>query len=247
MDKSPYVRVQKSFLAAKEHLLLIVMAKSLPTWIEPDHLTMFGLCGSLLCCIGFTASGLSPVWLWLVVIGLVANWAGDSLDGNLARVRGAERPVYGFFLDHTSDILSQALIFMGLAASPYVLFATGCLLLMSYWIATMFTFIRTISLHVFQISYFGIGPTEIRLGLMVYVVSLLTVGPLPIMTRMGVVSLMDMLAMAIFPIVMLSFIVMTLLEVRRLGLQDGPATVPKPDTNTLPPEIGLSMSSKTVL
>lgn len=220
MNGNAYLRVQKSFLAINEHHLLVVMARSLPRWVQPDHLTMLGVCGSLLCCIGFIASGLSPVCLWLVVIGLVGNWAGDSLDGNLARFRGSERPKYGFFLDHTSDILSQALIFMGLAASPYVLFATGCLLLMSYWLATMFTFIRTISTQVFQISYFGIGPTEIRLALMVYVVSLITVGPLRVTTRMGVLSLMDLAAMAIFPIVMISFIILTIREVRRLGLQE---------------------------
>jgi len=31
---------------------------------------------------------------------LAVHWLGDSLDGTLARVRGAERPKYGFYLDH---------------------------------------------------------------------------------------------------------------------------------------------------
>jgi hypothetical protein len=78
---------------------------------------------------------------------------------------------------------------------------------------------------VFQISYFGIGPTEIRIGLLIYVATLLTVGPLPIVTRLGVFSLMDLVAMAIFPTVMVSFVVMTLREARRLGLQEDPAKI----------------------
>jgi archaetidylinositol phosphate synthase len=244
-QQKPYTRVQQSWLAANERVLLVRIAKSLPRWIKPDHLTMLGISGSLLCGIGFAASALSPKWLWLVVIGLVVNWAGDSLDGNLARVRRIERPKYGFFVDHTSDILSQVLIFMGMAVSPYVRFETGCLLLMSYWLAAMFTFIRTISVQVFQISYFGIGPTEIRIGLLAYVASLLTIGPLPVVTRMGVLSLMDILAMAIFAVVMVSFTLMTLGEARRLGALEASASTPQPADVAVPTGIALAMLDKS--
>jgi phosphatidylglycerophosphate synthase len=245
-QQKSYVRVQQSWLAARERVLLVSIAQSLPRWVKPDHLTIIGLFGSLLCGIGFVASALSPRWLGLVVLGLVVNWAGDSLDGNLARVRRAERPRYGFFVDHTSDILSQACIFMGLALSPFVRFETGCLLLMSYWLAAMFTFIRTISVQVFQISYFGIGPTEIRIGLLLYVASLLTIGTMPVVTRMGVLSLMDLLAMAIFAIVMVSFSVMTLWEARRLSAQEGSPTITPPTNVALPTRIALAMLDKTV-
>jgi archaetidylinositol phosphate synthase len=243
-QQKSYVRVQQSWFATRERVLLVSVARSLPKWIKPDHLTLFGVGGSILCGIGFAASALSPLWLWLVAIGLVVNWAGDSLDGNLARVRGTERPRYGFFVDHTSDIFSQVLIFMGLAASPYVRFETGCLLLMSYWLAAMYTFIRTISAQVFQISYFGIGPTEIRVGLLVYVFSLLTIGPLSVATPMGVVSLMDLLAMAIFSVVLVSFVVMTFWEARRLGALEISAAIPQKATVVPPARIALTLLDK---
>ena len=88
---------------------------------------------------------------------------------------------------------------------------------MSYWIASMFTFIRAISAGIFQISYFGIGPTEIRISLMIYVLSLATVGTLPIVTSQGEMSLLDLLAMPIFAVSLLSFLIMTLREARRLA------------------------------
>src|SRR4051812_5957253 len=145
MEKqASFVRVQQSWLAANERVLLLYIAGRLPAWIKPDHLTVAGLAGSFICGIGFAASAWSPGWLWFAMAGLVLNRAGDSLDGNLARTRGAERPSYGFFVDHTSDIISQAFIFMGMAFSPHIRFETGCLLLMSYWMASMYTFIRTI-------------------------------------------------------------------------------------------------------
>jgi archaetidylinositol phosphate synthase len=211
------VRIQQSWLAASERVLLVSVASRLPDRIKPDHLTLLGLAGALLCGLSFVASAASPLWLGLALAGLVVNWAGDSLDGTLARVRNTERPGYGFFVDHTSDILSQAVIFMGMALSPYIRFETGCLLLMSYWVAALFTFVRAISTHVFQISYFGIGPTEIRIGLVCYVLSLLTVGTLPVVIHQRELSLMDLLAVAIFATVLVSFLVLMLREARRLA------------------------------
>ena len=243
-QQKPYVRIQQSWLAANERRLLVAVAESLPQWIKPDHLTLLGLGGSLLCCIGFVASALSSHWLWLVVLGLVLNWAGDSLDGNLARVRRTERPNYGFFVDHSSDIISQALVFIGMGLSPYVRFETGCLLLMSYWLASMFTFIRTISVQVFQISYFGIGPTEIRLGLIVYVLSLLTVGTLPVVTPVGVVSLMDILAVAIFAVVLGSFLAMTFRESRRLSALERTPAILRPAAAARPAGLALGLADR---
>jgi hypothetical protein len=225
-NRTPYVRIQASWLAGKERSLLLSIVSMLPAWVQPDHLTLLGLVGSLLCGIGFAASGISHWFLCLAVVGLALNWFGDSLDGSLARARLTERPKYGFFVDHTCDILSQAMIFMGLALSPYVRFETGCLLLMSYWLAAMFTFIRTISSQVFMISYYGIGPTEIRIGLILYAASLAILGPLPLMTPIGVVSAMDVVGVAIFAGVMTSFILMTYREARRLSALEAAPEAP---------------------
>jgi hypothetical protein len=46
---------------------------------------------------------------------LVVQWLGDSLDGTLARVRGIERPTYGYYLDHLVDAIATAAIGIGLS------------------------------------------------------------------------------------------------------------------------------------
>src|ERR1700712_892846 len=97
------VRIQRSWLAADERALLVSMAARLPLWVKPDYLTALGVGGAFLCAAGYSGSLASPYFLWLAVVGLAANWFGDSLDGSLARVRGIERPHYGFFVDHASD------------------------------------------------------------------------------------------------------------------------------------------------
>jgi phosphatidylglycerophosphate synthase len=218
-------RVQRSWLAARERRVLIGIAERLPAWVTPDQLTALGLAGAILSGAGFALSLMSRHFLWLVVAGLIINWFGDSLDGSLARARRAERPKYGFFVDHSVDVLSQAVIFIGLGLSPHMRFSTACLLLMSYWIAALFTFIRAIATNIFQISYFGIGPTEIRIALMLYTLLLVAFGRLAIDTRIGPVSLIDAFAVVIFLVVFVSYVLMALAQARKLAAAEGVAII----------------------
>ena len=57
-------------------------------------------------------------WLWVASALLVVQWFGDSLDGTLARVRGIQRPKYGYYLDHFVDAIATAAIGIGLGLSP---------------------------------------------------------------------------------------------------------------------------------
>jgi archaetidylinositol phosphate synthase len=231
-------RVQRSWFATCEAAVLVSIAARLPRWIRPDHLTGLGVVGAFLSGLGFVASTLSSRWLWLVCLGLIINWFGDSLDGSLARVRNIERPRYGFFVDHASDVVAQAVIFLGLGASPYIHFEAACLLLLSYWIASLFTFIRAAATRVFQISYFGIGPTEIRAGLLGYTLLLISFGSVNVQTKFGALSPLDGIAVAIFVIVFICYVVMALREARYLAAlevsSDGVATGPTREPSFAP-------------
>jgi len=70
-------------------------------------LQSIGVAGALLYGLSYVATSFSAGLLWLANFGLVANWFGDSLDGSLARHRKIERPRYGFFIDHSIDVVSQ--------------------------------------------------------------------------------------------------------------------------------------------
>jgi archaetidylinositol phosphate synthase len=215
-------RVHHSFLAARERHLLIWLAARLPGSLTPDHLTILGVSGALLCGLSYLATSISSGFLCLAGLGLIANWFGDSLDGTLARYRGTERPRYGFFVDHTSDVVSQVFIFLGLGASPYMRFDTACLALLSYWMAALYTFIRAIATGVFQISYWGIGPTEIRLALLAYILAMLLTGPVVLPTAYGSASPIDIFCSATFVAVFVSFLVLIVHEARRLATLEIP-------------------------
>jgi phosphatidylglycerophosphate synthase len=227
-------RVHRSWLAADERNLLVWLAARLPGWATPDQLTVLGVAGALLCGGSFWASSLSPRFLWLACLGLVINWFGDSLDGSLARYRNIERPHYGFFIDHTTDVVSQTFIFIGLGLSHYMRFDMACLMLMSYWIAALYTFIRAVAAQIFQISYFGVGPTEIRIGLVAYTFGLLAIGPFSFDTPAGTASPLDAISVVAFVGVFVSFIVMAWSEGRRLAALDAQAEQSPPPAKSWP-------------
>lgn len=119
--------------------------------------------------------------LWLAIVGIVINWFGDSMDGSLARFRQLERPKFGFFIDHISDALSVALICVGIALSPYANLFSGVILLAGYYLVFIITLIVHQTTGTFRISFGRLGPTEMRLLLILCLLGMITM-PVPTYT-----------------------------------------------------------------
>jgi phosphatidylglycerophosphate synthase len=158
-----HVREHRSILAAAEKRLLIFIAERLPRGINSDHLTSLALAAMGLAGAAFAAARWDRRALWLVVVALALNWFGDSLDGTLARVRRAERPRYGFYVDHVLDIAGATLLFGGLACSPFITPSIALTLLIAYLLVAGEVFLATAVRGVFKMSVGGIGPTELRI------------------------------------------------------------------------------------
>src|SRR4051794_20545217 len=157
---------EKTFLLARpEGRVLEWIARRLPAWVMPDHLTALGVLAAIGIAAAYALSGRDPVWLWAASGLLVVHWFGDSLDGTLARVRRSERPRYGYYLDHLVDAIATALIGIGLGLSPYMLLATGLVLVVAYLVLSINTYLETHALGVFSLGYGRLGPTEARVGL----------------------------------------------------------------------------------
>jgi len=221
-------RVNDSVLGALERPALAWMAARLPAWVRPDHLTILGVLGALLAAAGFVLSRWSIPWLWLCCLGLAANWIGDSLDGTLARLRRIERPRYGFFVDHTSDLFCQAIIFVSLGSSPCAHFAVACLALVAFLMAFVYTLIIARVRGTMRITYFGFGPTEIRALLVLGNLVTLAAGVIDLGTwfaplvALGPVSLHD-LVMSILSVAGVGLIgALAIREARALAIEDPP-------------------------
>ena len=164
------VRVHQAVTADVEKRLLIAIAERLPAWINSDHLTSLGGAAMLGVGVCFWAGGGA---LAMVLPLLVLNWFGDSLDGTLARVRDRQRPRYGYYVDHVLDAVGFAALFGGLILGGHMTAWMGLSFLAAYYLLLVEIALATHARGVFTISFFKMGPTELRL--------LLAVGALQLM------------------------------------------------------------------
>jgi archaetidylinositol phosphate synthase len=155
-------RHNEGVLQRLERPALRWLSASIPGWVTPDMLTGLGFIGSLLAAAGYAACPYNSSFLWLASAGIAINWFGDSLDGNVARVRGIERPAYGFFVDNATDILEYAVFAVGMGLSGYIRWELVLGNLAAFYMMMLLGLIKSRVLDVFQISFGGMGLTEIR-------------------------------------------------------------------------------------
>lgn len=160
-------RVQTSLLSGVEKKALIWMAERMPSFINSDHLTLVGLLSMLGAGAGYWLSGGNTAWLWVVNGMILLNWAGDSLDGTLARVRNRQRPRYGFYVDHVIDAVSAVFLLGGLALSGYMSATVAVGLLVAFLLLAVESYLATYTLGTFRLSHGLFSPTELRLLLMI--------------------------------------------------------------------------------
>jgi archaetidylinositol phosphate synthase len=161
-DEAPVRRRNTAWVAERERRALVWIAARLPVVVTPNALTATGMLGALIVVLGYLLAAGRPAMLWLASVGFVLNWFGDSLDGTLARVRGIERPHFGFFLDKCTDMLAHALFAVGLGLSTLIRWELAMAGLASFFMVSMLSLIRVGAGRSFDIAYFGIGMTEIR-------------------------------------------------------------------------------------
>ena len=175
MDAGIHVREHTSVLAGAEKRLLVAMARRMPRAIGSDHLTALGALAMVGTAVVFGAARLDRQWLLLVPVLLAVNWFGDSLDGTVARVRGHQRPRYGYYLDHVVDLATSTALFAGMAVSGLMQPILAVLVLAGYILLCAESFLATHTVGIFRLAFSGMGPTELRI--------LLAVGALVAATR----------------------------------------------------------------
>src|SRR5437764_8551521 len=160
-------RAQLSFLAPFEKRCLLWLAYRAPHWMNSDHLTSLGLVALLAAGLSYWYARWNPVALLLVIGCLALNWAGDSLDGTLARVRNKQRPRYGFYVDHIVDCLGALFLLGGLGLSSFMSPGIALGLLIAYLLLSCEVYLATYTLGKFEISFWKFSPTELRILLAV--------------------------------------------------------------------------------
>lgn len=217
---APIDRIQENLLARAERRVLNRLCAAMPGWVTPDKLTLIGMVGAVMIFTGYLASNWSAGWLLLSIAGFVLHWFGDSLDGSLARFRKIERPRYGYFLDHSCDGLATAMIVVGIGLSPYVALEAALLGLAGYLLLSIHAFLSVRVLGELPLTYLNLGPTEVRIILILLTLAFLIFGvPRPVWNE---TTSFDLVAWGAGLLMIGLFIVQTGAKARLLARQEPP-------------------------
>ena len=177
-NKADAVRIQTSVLNAIEKKVLVWLAERQPRWVTSDMMTFIGVLGAVVIAVGYILTSQNINFLWLSSLGFIINWYGDSLDGTLARVRNTQRPIYGYYLDHTVDAINEVMIFVGVGLSGLMHLEIALLALVMYLLMTINVSINAHLKKEFKLTYASMGPTEFRIIMIIINTLFATISPL---------------------------------------------------------------------
>jgi archaetidylinositol phosphate synthase len=156
----------RSPLAEIERRVIVALTPRFPGWIQGYHLTLMTIPWSL----GLVVSGWLArndlSWLYLASAMHIMQWFTDSFDGALGRHRDTGIPKWGYFMDHFLDYVFTCCVLIGYS---FFLEDTGRLLVLllipvqgAFNVSSYLSFAAT---GEFKITFLGIGPTELRMVL----------------------------------------------------------------------------------
>ena len=227
-------RDNQSFLAVAEQRLIRWILPRIPRPVTSLHLTVFGMLGSMLASIALIGCNWSLAWLPFVIVGVSANWFGDSLDGSLARYRREERPRFGFLVDHTCDLFSQIMIIVAFGLSPFLSLIAAFIILLCYLLFSAYTYIRAAAHYVHQMAYIGMGATEFRILMIVWA----CIGAIAGLREPLVngVSMLDMFIMGMGIIAVFGLAYKMVVDAREIALLENERLENTRAANAIPPE-----------
>ncbi len=155
----------QSVLGPYEKKLVQRSVRHVPSWLHSNHLTMMTVGWSLGTILFGWLAASNPLWLFAMSAMVVGQYVTDSLDGAVGRARDTGLVKWGFFMDHFLDLLFAGSVVIGYALLAPAGMGVWFMALLLLTCATMaVSFLSFAATNRFQISWFGIGPTEIRIG-----------------------------------------------------------------------------------
>ena len=169
----------RSPLAKIEKWAITSNVQRFPGWIEGYHLTLATIVWSAgLVGFGYLAGRSNIHWLWGSSVMLFLQWFTDSFDGALGRLRDTGIPKWGFYMDHLLDF-----VFTWCAVVAYVFVVDGTsshlVVILAFVYSAMMasSFLSFAAINEFKITYLGLGPTEMRVALILLNTGLIFFGP----------------------------------------------------------------------
>jgi phosphatidylglycerophosphate synthase len=151
----------------------------LPGWIETNHLTMMTLIWAavnVLAAFLVVRTG-NRTWLALVAAMIVLQYVTDLFDGELGRQRDTGLVKWGYHMDHFLDyIFLCSLVFVAYKLAPGIRRDWYFVLLVVLGGFMVNSYLAFGATNRFQIYHYGIGPTETRLAMVVFIIYVIVGG-----------------------------------------------------------------------
>lgn len=157
-------KVGTSLLGPLEQRLIRWTVPRLPSWLRSHHLVLVSIPISVLIIVCSYLAKFDSTWLWAVSSLILLQWLTDSLDGALGHFRKEGLIRWGYYMDHLLDYFFLASILIG-----YMLLLPDHFKYLQFFVLTIFagfmvnSFLAMAATNTFRVSYFGVGPTEVRL------------------------------------------------------------------------------------
>lgn len=154
-----------SLLHKPEERFKAALLPLVPVGIETYHLTLTTIVWSVLVILFSWLATFSREWMWGASAMIVAQYVTDLLDGAIGRQRNTGLVKWGFYMDHFLDYVFLCSMLIGYSLLmpdnlKYVMFfvmAVICAFMVN-------SFLQFAATNRFRIAYWGIGPTEVRIG-----------------------------------------------------------------------------------
>jgi hypothetical protein len=110
---------------------------------------------------------------------------------------------------------------MGIGLSPYVDFRIALIALVGYMLMANMVYILTYVRGEFRISYIGLGPTEVRVILIITNALLFILGNPMIKTKFGVYSIYNVVVIILAVLLYVIYMVLTYINATQLAKLEG--------------------------
>ena len=159
-----HLKVGMSHLHKWEQRFVKWGTPKIPPYVETYHLTAMTIvwCGGVLL-FGFLAQ-YNIQWLWGSSAMILLQYLTDLFDGAVGRHRNTGLVKWGYYADHFLDYMFMCCILIGYTFFIPDRFGFMFFILMVYGGFMVNAFVSFGALNEFRVSYFGIGPTEGRIG-----------------------------------------------------------------------------------
>lgn len=161
-------KVGKNLFFNFEQWLVKRYVDRIPSWLETHHLTLMTLLWSGLVILFSYLAKDNVQWMWLVSAAIIFQYITDLFDGAVGRHRNTGLIRWGYYMDHFLDYIFLCSILIGYSFLAPDYFQEMFFFILAICVAFMInSYLAFAATNKFQISYLGVGPTEMRLVFLV--------------------------------------------------------------------------------